>query len=206
MKQKVYKTVQPIRSKKDREKLSNYFRSKNLRDYALFEFGIKVGRRISDLVKLNVEDVTYLDERGRFCMSERLIIQEQKTGKFSTLYINEIAQRALSKYLKQRIKFTPLEDLMTQPLFKSRKHGSNGECRLGSIQAWRILNNAAQACGLDYKIGTHSLRKTFGYVLYRQGVSIELIQKIFNHSSQDITLAYIGIMQDDIDKALREMR
>lgn len=206
MRQKIYKTVQPIRKQQERDAMSKYFRAKNLRDYALFEFGIKVGRRISDLVRLNVEDVTYLDERGRFCMSERLIIQEKKTGKFSTLFINEVAQRALSKYLKQRIKITPVHELMTQPLFKSRKRGSSGEYRLGAIQAWRILNTAAHACGLEYKIGTHSLRKTFGYVLYRQGVSIELIQKIFNHTSQDITLSYIGITQDDIDKALREMR
>ena len=70
------------------------------------------------------------------------------------------------------------------------------------IYAWRILSSAAQACGLNYKIGTHSLRKTFGYQLYRNGINIELIQRLLNHSSPSITLAYIGITQDDMDEAI----
>ena len=49
------------------------------------------------------------------------------------------------------------------------------------------------------KIGTHTLRKTFGYHAYNSGYDIELIQKLFNHSALSITLRYIGITQDDMD-------
>lgn len=48
-------------------------------------------------------------------------------------------------------------------------------------------------------IGTHSMRKTFGYHHYQQFRDIALLQKIFNHSSQLITLRYIGIDQEQID-------
>ena len=58
---------------------------------------------------------------------------------------------------------------------------------------------------LAHKIGTHSLRKTFGYIQHQNGTSIELIQRMLNHSSPEITLAYIGITRDDMDEAILSM-
>ncbi len=206
MSEKSYKTVQPIRKAKDREAMASYLLQQSLRNYTLFEFNIRVGRRVSDLCALNVDDVAYLDERGRLVVAERLIITEAKTGKFTSVLINERAQRVIGKYLQQRLTLTPIpQQLLAQPLFRSRQRNRQGEYRLSDVQVWRILHDAAQACGVPGPIGTHSLRKTCGYLLYQRGTSLALIQKFFNHSSPDITLAYIGITQDDMDKALREI-
>ncbi len=206
MKRKVNKTTQPIRSPSDREAISSYFWNRNLRDYAFFQFGIATGRRISDLVRLNVRDVAFIDRKGRLTIVERLKIQEKKTGKFIDLMLHPSARRALSKYIRQRRKQAPsIGAVLNEPLFKSRKQGRDGQYRIREQQAWRVLNNAARACGLTYKIGTHSLRKTFGYILYTSGTNIELIQKFLNHSSPAITLAYIGITQDDMDEAILSM-
>ena len=198
------RTTQPIRSQADRDAMASYFWNKNLRDYALFIFGIYTGRRISDLVKLNVNDVAYINRRGQFCINERLRIQEKKTGKFIDLAIHSRARRALGKYLKQRRKKSEsLGAILNEPLFKSRQARKNdGQHRITRRHARRILTRAAEACNLSYKIGTHSLRKTFGYMLYQSNTSIELIQKLLNHSSPAITLAYIGITQDDMDDAV----
>ncbi len=206
MKRKVNKTTQPIRSPSDREAISSYFWNRNLRDYAFFQFGIATGRRISDLVRLNVRDVAFIDRKGRLTIVERLKIQEKKTGKFIDLMLHPSARRALSKYIRQRRKQAQsIGAVLNEPLFKSRKQGHDGQYRIREQQAWRVLNNAARACGLTYKIGTHSLRKTFGYILYTSGTNIELIQKFLNHSSPAITLAYIGITQDDMDEAILSM-
>ena len=206
MKRKVNKTTQPIRSSSDREAISSYFWNRNLRDYAFFQFGIATGRRISDLVRLNVRDVAFIDRKGRLTIVERLKIQEKKTGKFIDLMLHPSARRALSKYIRQRRKQAQsIGAVLNEPLFKSRKQGHDGQYRIREQQAWRVLNNAARACGLTYKIGTHSLRKTFGYILYTSGTNIELIQKFLNHSSPAITLAYIGITQDDMDEAILSM-
>lgn len=204
MKEKISKTTQPIRSQSDRDAIASYFWNKNLRDYALFIFGIYTGRRIIDLVRLNVRDVAYIDRKSRFCIVERLKIREKKTGKFIDLIVHPSARRALSKYLKQRRRYAPsMGAVLNEPLFKSQKaRHSGGEYRITSRHALRVLSNAARACGLNYRIGTHSLRKTFGYQLYLNGVNIELIQKLLNHSSPAITLAYIGITQDDMDEAI----
>ena len=62
-----------------------------------------------------------------------------------------------------------------------------------------IIYNVAKSVGIKERIGTHTLRKTFGYHAYNNGYDITLIQKLFNHSSPQITLRYIGIEQDEID-------
>ena len=50
-------------------------------------------------------------------------------------------------------------------------------------------------------IGTHTMRKTFGHWHYQQYKDVAILQEIFNHSSPSVTLRYIGINQDNIDKS-----
>jgi site-specific recombinase XerD len=42
------------------------------------------------------------------------------------------------------------------------------------------------------------MRKTFAYQAYQSGIDITLIQKLLNHSAPSVTLAYIGITQDQM--------
>lgn len=65
------------------------------------------------------------------------------------------------------------------------------------------MNKAARMVGIKGKIGTHTLRKTFGCHFYQQYNDIVMLQKIFNHSTPSITLRYIGIEQEDIDEVYR---
>ena len=65
MRQKVNKTVQPIRSQSDRDALDYYFMHNNMRDRVMFVLGISTGRRISDLVKLNVRDIAHIRPQGQ---------------------------------------------------------------------------------------------------------------------------------------------
>jgi site-specific recombinase XerD len=64
---------------------------------------------------------------------------------------------------------------------------------------WQFLNDYAFSLGFRIKIGTHTLRKTFGYHAFKNGVDLSLLMRIFNHSCQAVTLRYIGITQDQID-------
>lgn len=58
----------------------------------------------------------------------------------------------------------------------------------------RQLPLVARLLGLP-QIGTHTMRKTFGYHAYKNGVSLELLMDIFNHSTSFITLRYIEITE-----------
>ncbi|MFW6238815.1 MAG: tyrosine-type recombinase/integrase, partial [Halanaerobiales bacterium] len=74
-------------------------------------------------------------------------------------------------------------------LFQSRK-GKNQP--ISRVQAYRVLKKIGKRAGLNIKIGTHTLRKTYGYHHYQKYKDIAQLQAIFNHSSPDITLDYIG--------------
>lgn len=170
--------VQPIKKLEDIQKIKKYL-AKKPRDTLLFSFGINTGLRISDILSLNVGDV-----KGR----DYIEIREKKTNKYKKFPLNSFLKEEINLF----VEVLPSE----QPLFYTQKH-----CRLDRAQAYRILNKAAQVVGMKERIGTHTLRKTFGYHHYKKYNDIVLLQKIFNHSSPSVTLRYIGIEQDTIDES-----
>ena len=87
-------------------------------------------------------------------------------------------------------------------LFKRRK-GENKP--ITTVQAYRIISEAAKNNGLC-EIGTHTMRKTFGYFHYQQYKDVVILQEIFNHSLPSVTLRYIGINQDIIDNSYMNFR
>ena len=177
--------VQPIRDKKKIEAIKKILKASSLRNYCLFTLGINSGLRISDLLSLNIADV--IDNKGK--IKDRISLKEKKTGKFKDFPIGDTAKKALNEYLSSR-EYKPEE-----PLFISRKHGEP----LRRHQAHKIINDAARAVGIKENIGTHTLRKTFGYHAYQSGIDITIIQKLLNHSAPSVSLTYIGSTQDDLD-------
>lgn len=172
--------VDPVKSRDDVRKMEEWLAERSARDRLIFAIGMNVGLRISDILKLNISDVygtTYVK------------IREKKTNKYKKFVLNAKLQRLLKEYLKD----TPLSN---EPLFL----GKRGE-RLHRSQVYKFLNDAAKAAGLKENIGTHTMRKTFGYHHYKQYNDIILLQKIFNHSSPLVSLAYIGITQEEIDSS-----
>lgn len=176
--------VQPIRDLKKIETIKKLLKQQSLRDYCLFVVGINSGLRISDLLKLTISDV--LDGNK---LKDRIRLREKKTNKFKDFPLYDKSKSALKEYLKTR-KYKENE-----PLFISRKNKGF----LLRQQAYKIINNVAHEVGIKEKIGTHTLRKTFGYHAYKNGYDIAIIQKLFNHSSTSVTLRYIGITQDNLD-------
>ncbi|POB12225.1 site-specific integrase [Sulfobacillus sp. hq2] len=179
-------TVEPIRDKKQIDAIRKILAAQNLRDAAWFTLGINSGLRISDLLHLTVWDVRETPTKWR----DRIRVTEQKTGKTKDFPLSATAKKALQAYLTTRPEAQPAD-----PLFPSRKHGRP----LQRGQAWEILRNAAQAVGVTDPVGTHTLRKTFGYWAFRSGVDLAIIQQILNHSSPGTTLAYIGIRREERD-------
>lgn len=172
--------VEPIRSKEQINAIKCYLRNRNLRDYLLFVLGINSGLRISDLLSLTIADVKEID---------RIILREKKTGKPKDFPLSDICKKTIREYLA-----TTSDDSVW--LFESKR----GDRPISRIQAYRIINEAARIIGMKEAIGTHTLRKTFGYWAHKNGADITKIQKLLNHSRPDITLAYIGITKDDLDE------
>jgi integrase len=67
---------------------------------------------------------------------------------------------------------------------------------------YRQLNKAAEMVDMPDGIGTHTMRKTFGYWFYKQTKDVAELQMILNHSHPNITLTYIGITEEEWKKAV----
>ena len=172
--------VEPIKNIDDIKKIKECL-SKNKRNLLLFSLGINSGLRISDILSLNVCDVKN---------KEFIEINEKKTNKYKRCPLNKNLQGEISSYVADKDE--------SEPLFWTQKNK-----RLDRVQAYKILNNAAKQANVNIHIGTHSLRKTFGYHHYKKYDNLPLLQKILNHSSSAITLRYIGLEQEVIDESYK---
>lgn len=172
-------TVEPIRKIKDIKKLERYFAKHSQRDLLLFTIGTNCGLRISDIVALNVGDVSN---------KTHIQIIEKKTKKFKKFPINEKLKSMIEEFTKGK----RAEEALFTTTFKNR---------MDRFGAYYILKTACKAVNLQEKIGTHTMRKTFGYHHYKKFKDVAMLQKIFNHSNSTITLRYIGIEQDQIDES-----
>ena len=175
--------VQPIRSKEDIEKMRWALgRFCGQRDLILFNLGLATGLRCGDMLRLKAKDVKNKKEVKVF---------EGKTKKQRLIYLHSIYEE-LNEYINT---------LQSPWLFPSRK----GKKPITVTQAYRQMKLASSMAEIEH-IGTHTMRKTFGYWHYKQFKNIGQLQTIFNHSSQDITLAYIGITEEDIEENMKEFK
>ena len=172
-------TVEPIRNLEHLRKLEDYLAKKSKRDLILFTIGTNCGLRILDIVALNVGDV-----RNK----SHIRIVEKKTGKYKSFPINSKLKPMFEEYTKGK--------RSDEALFKTRFQN-----RMDRFTAYRIIRKSCKLAGLPEKVGTHTMRKTFGYHHYQKFKDIAILQKIFNHSSPQVTLRYIGIEQDQIDES-----
>ena len=181
-------STEPIRSKKELKGLAKYYLDKGqMRNYTMLIMGVYTALRISDLLRLKWSDV-YDEEKQIFY--KEVTLTEKKTGKTKTIALNKQALNALCLYSPHR---------RGEFVFVSNR--KNGKA-ISRVQAWRIIHAAVIAVGIMGKIGCHSLRKTWGYHAWTsKAVSPVVIMDIYNHSNYEVTKRYLGVAQDDLDRA-----
>lgn len=189
-------TTQPIRKIDQIDSLKKYFLNKGeIRNYVLITLGINTALRISDLLELKWKNVWNDKET---CYKEYLIIREGKTQKEQMIYLNRACIESL-QLLREK---NEISENSEQYLFQSRvgynKHISRNRAYALITEAWRAL-------GYEGNISCHSLRKTFGYHAWKNGISPVVIMDIYNHSSMEITKRYLAVEQDDKDQVYRKM-
>ncbi len=177
--------VEPIRDETKVEDISIYLRNQSERNYIMFILGIYSGLRIADILKLRVKDVKFKDY---------INIREKKTDKQKIFPINSLVKKELKIYCENK---EPNEYLI-----KSRE-GVNKP--LGRGMAYKLIRQAGESNGIG-NLGTHSMRKTFGYHFYQQYKDIVTLQKIFNHTDPSVTLHYIGIEQSFINNKIKNFK
>lgn len=183
------KTVEPIRNVDDINRLTDVLRLQSERNYVLVMCGLYSGMRISDIVPLKVRDV----------IGKRIELYEKKTGKLRRFPINDNLRKVFKAYIRDH-NLKEYDYLFPSKKRVNRQTGERIQ-HIGRIAAYQVFKKAADEVGLK-NIGTHSMRKTYGYHFYMQTQDIAKLMKIFNHSSPQITLRYIGFEQDELDEAM----
>ncbi|MBJ8031899.1 tyrosine-type recombinase/integrase [Bacillus cereus group sp. N21] len=176
--------VQPIRSKEQIEDMKWALkRHCSERDYTLFMIGINTGLRVSDLLQLETHMILKLKRKRR----KELKVKEGKTKKERIINLTSIFDEV----------YQYAQTVESTWLFPSRK----GDQSISKIQAYRQLQKAGDFADVE-SIGTHTMRKTFGYWFYKQTKDIAMLQELLNHSTPQITLTYIGINKEEKDNIL----
>jgi integrase len=174
------KTVEAIKDEQQLLAIKSYLKSRSARDYCLFLLGINTGIRIYDLLHLYVKDFMCAD-----------------TGKINHYMHSSVHTDPpvyLNKHVRESLHSCIVEGSLQlhDYLFKSRKTNEP----ITRQQAYRIINEAAKKAGILDSIGTHTLRKTFGYHAYKKGIAISLIQKRLQQTTPSETRQYLGVTNE----------
>jgi integrase len=175
--------IEPIRTKKAIADLKKLLSDKPL-DMALFTVGINTNLRASDLLSLKVNQVKSLKT------NDSIELKEKKTSKKKMVTFNENAVKAINGLLASK------EYLIDDFLFIGQRGNVLSVPALNlKIKRWMKRLN------LKGNYGTHSLRKTWAFMQYRFcNTALPELMKALNHSSQAITLRYLGIQEKDMQK------
>ena len=150
--------------------------------------GVSTGGRISELLSLTVGDVYQNRSAVTDLLFDRSIV---KGGEISrAVPVNSDGRRAISEIIawheEQYKTIAP-----SRPLFPSRN--KNGSVAMNRQTAHEMLKKAFQAAGLNGKLATHSLRKSFAQRVYEESGDIYLVQELLGHRNVSTTQKYIGV-------------
>ena len=155
------------------------------RNYTIFQVGKATLLRVSDVLRLKQTDVFY--DYG--AIRQHAFIKDKKTGKPNTLYLRPV-MNDLAIY-QQWLKCNRYEG-QTEWLFPST---TRPDKHIDERQFYNVMQRVGDLLDINY-LGTHTMRKTGAYRVYVQSnYNIGLVMRLLNHSSEAMTLAYLGLDQ-----------
>lgn len=180
--------VQPIRKKEKIQEIQNFLRE-DPRDYLLFVLGLNTALRVGDMLRLKASDV-----RSKGQVKDMLKVRISETGKQKRIALSLATKKALRFFFKCNPGLVDSGFLFT---------GIGRDKPMSRVNAWMILKRIAEKFDLP-DIGTHSLRKTWGYQARKAGIDLSIIQKKLGHRTPGITKRYIGITDDEVHQVERK--
>ena len=158
-----------------------------VRNRALIETLYATGARVSEIVQLNIGDISRPEE-------DTVTVKVRgKGGKERLVPVGKFAQHALDQYLT-RSRPTMLKNAREEALFLNEKRGT----RLTRQSTWQIVMKAATKAGIERDISPHALRHSFATHLLDGGADIRVVQELLGHSSVTTTQIYTLVTIDKL--------
>ncbi|MDE0467365.1 MAG: site-specific integrase [Candidatus Poribacteria bacterium] len=171
-----------------------------VRNRCLFILGVSVGGRISELLALKVNDVWQNNKPVKDLLFDRNIVKGGEVSR--AVPVNIDGREAIEALIAWHTELYGDAD-PTRPLFPSRK--GQGLKTMTRIAAHNALKGAFEAAGLNGKLGTHSLRKSYAQRLYEQTNDIYAVQEMLGHKSVVTTQRYLGVNYASVRDASEAM-
>ena len=171
-----------------------------VRHRSLFMLGVSVGGRISELLALKVGDVWQNGKPVKDLLFDRNIVKGGEVSR--AVPVNADGREAIEALIAWHTELFGSIDAV-RPLFPSRK--GQGSKAMTRISAHRALKPAFEAAGLNGKLGTHSLRKSYAQRLYEQTNDIYAVQEMLGHKSVVTTQRYLGVNYASVRDASEAM-
>jgi len=173
--------VEAVKKRETIKEIGHFLEKHGSIDYRdIWDLGINVALRISDLLSFKMSDVVDVDV---------VTIIEGKTKKKRSIKLNSRAKEIIAR----RHKDNPSDKW----LFQAKGNRAKGaEKAIDRSTVGRKFQEVGEIVGVQ--LGTHSMRKTRGYAMHSDGMAIEVISKVLNHSSPAVTMRYLGIEKQDI--------
>lgn len=159
----------------------------SIRDRALVEVLYSTGARVSEIVELNLADLSTISSGSESVTTIKL---RGKGGKERIVPIGSFAVTALENYLT-RCRPTLIKNSTQKSFFLNQKGG-----RLTRQSAWSIVIKAAERAGIKDQVSPHSMRHSFATHLLDGGADIRVVQELLGHASVTTTQIYTLITID----------
>ena len=171
-----------------------------VRNRGLFMIGVSTGGRISELLSLRIGDVYQNYQPVTDLLYDKSIVKGKSESR--AVPVNNDGRLAIAEVVNwHRDRYGDIDE--TRPLFPSRH--KSGTVAMHRQTAHDILKTAFVSAGLNGKLATHSLRKSFAQRVYEQSNDIYLVQELLGHKSVSTTQRYLGVNYADARAAVEGM-
>lgn len=163
----------------------------SLRDTAILEFLYSTGARVSEVIGINLSDIS-IDRIGDQEVS--VIKLRGKGSKERIVPLGKYAITALDDYQVRMRPALASKNPKGEPALFLNNRGK----RLSRQSAWQAVLNAAKIAGLEGKVSPHVFRHSYATHLLDGGADIRVVQELLGHSSVTTTQIYTLITMDKV--------
>ena len=192
------KGTRPLTNDEIRKVATSFSGNYAIRNRGLFVLGVSTGGRISELLNLRIGDVWQNKKPVSDLLFDKAIVKGGEVSRAVPVNVN--GREAIEGLIAFHVERYGNIDV-GRPLFPSRQ----GSGAMDRRMAHTVLKNAFEAAGLNGKLATHSMRKSFAQRLYEQTNDIFAVQEMLGHKNVATTQRYLGVNYASVRDAVEKM-
>ena len=192
------KGTRPLTNAEIRKVAKCFTGTYKFRNQGLFVLGVSTGGRISELLSLKIGDVYQNGKPVSDLLFDKSIVKGGEVSRAVPVNVNgrDAIEGLIRWHTDHYGDIAP-----SRPLFPSRQ----GNKAMDRRMAHAVLKSAFEAAGLNGKLATHSMRKSFAQRLYEQTNDIYAVQEMLGHKNVATTQKYLGVNYASVRDAVEKM-